>query len=42
MIYFLTRSTINVQKQSEYLQDQLFLINPCMKMTLDFWVRDFR
>lgn len=42
MTHYLTRSTISVKKYCEYIEDQLFLINPCMKMTLDFWVRDFR
>ncbi|KOX76420.1 Dynein heavy chain 7, axonemal [Melipona quadrifasciata] len=45
MEYVVPGLKIKIREYRENLQKNLFLINPCMKMTLDYWVceyRDFR
>ena len=42
MKYVVPGLKVKIREYRENLQKNLFLINPCMKMTLDFWVHEYR
>ncbi|XP_033301318.1 dynein heavy chain 7, axonemal-like [Bombus bifarius] len=42
MRYIVPGSTVKIREYRDNLQNNLFLINPCMRMSLDHWVGEFR